>query len=84
GLVRVFAACLEALDQFVVYRDFGADAHHLETRFEVEKLRFERWGEAVGFQQGRFFDGNDSALEDPQTRSTVERLLSNIEQTCNK
>ncbi|KAK0718684.1 hypothetical protein B0T26DRAFT_856403, partial [Lasiosphaeria miniovina] len=83
-LVHLFSACLQALDQFMVYREFGADAHHLETRFVAEKFRFEQWGMAVGFQQGKFFNGNDSALEDPQALSGVEQLLSSIKEICSK
>ncbi len=67
-----------------MYRDLGVDSNRLEIQFEAQKFRFENWGTAVGFQQGRLVNGNDSALEDPQTRSAVERLFSDIKATCDK
>ncbi|ORY56379.1 ankyrin-1, partial [Pseudomassariella vexata] len=48
GLVSLFSNCLDVLDKFEAYRDFGTDLHYVATQFEAEKLRFEKWGHAVG------------------------------------
>jgi len=79
GLAGLFSTCLEALDKFDSYRDFGTDLRHLATQFEADKLRFEKWGQAVGVQQDQALDHHE-ALDDLQIRRTIDNLLSSIKQ----
>ncbi|KAH8879064.1 hypothetical protein GQ53DRAFT_856395 [Thozetella sp. PMI_491] len=51
GLLGLFSTCLEAVERVDAYREFGRDSHHLATRFEAERLRFQQWGRAVGIAQ---------------------------------
>jgi hypothetical protein len=74
-LVGLFNTCVEVLDDFDVCADLGNDSHYLATQFEAEKRRFQKWVTTVGFPRGRLIDNHDSALKDPHTYSTIEKLL---------
>ena len=82
GLAGLFSACVDVIEKFDAYRDFGIDSRSLSAQFEADKLRFEKWGRAVGFDQGKLLDDHYEGLNDPPTSSTVGSLLSSIREIC--
>ncbi|KFA81732.1 hypothetical protein S40288_05985 [Stachybotrys chartarum IBT 40288] len=69
GLAGLFSSCLEAIDTVTEYRSFASDSG------------LERWGHDVGFENGRLSADHDQRLDDTQTRSVVENLLTIINGT---
>ncbi|KAF2469631.1 ankyrin-1, partial [Lindgomyces ingoldianus] len=57
ALVSLFSTCLEALEKLDNYKNFQIDSHHLAAQFEVDKLRFEKWGLAVGTAKFLWING---------------------------
>lgn len=82
ALSSLFNSCLETLDTFDSWRDFGGDWRFLAARFKAEKLRLEQWGQSVGFELGGLLDDHHKALDDPRTLSTVKELLAAIQDVC--
>ncbi|KAJ5761766.1 uncharacterized protein N7511_005148 [Penicillium nucicola] len=82
GLAGLFNTCLDVLEKFDSWRDFGSESRSLAAQFKVHKLRLEKWGQAVGFEQRDLSDGHDKLLDDPRTLSIVEELLSAIRDIC--
>lgn len=81
GLAGLFSTCLEALDKFDSYKDFGTDFRHLAAQFYADKHRLEKWGEAVGVLRDQTLDSDPHpAFSDPKTHSTVEKLLTSIKE----
>ncbi|KAK2016068.1 ankyrin-1, partial [Colletotrichum eremochloae] len=54
GLAGLFSTCLEAVQKIDSYKNFGRDSRFLEAQFNASKHRFTEWGQAVGFENGRF------------------------------
>ncbi|RYP59586.1 hypothetical protein DL769_008467 [Monosporascus sp. CRB-8-3] len=82
GLAGLFSSCLEAVEKVHSYRAFGSDSHTLDAQFKAEKLRFEQWGRAVGFDQGKLSADHHHALDDPDTSSAARDLLLIIQNIC--
>lgn len=82
GLAGLFSTCLNALEKFDSWKDFGRDSRSLAAQFRAHKLRLEQWGQAVGFKQGSLSDEHDKLLDDPRILSIVEELLSAIKNIC--
>lgn len=78
GLAGLFSSCLDVLERFDSWKDFSNDSRALAARFEADKLRFEKWGQAVGVGQKDLLDYHHETLNDPRTLATVEGLLSVI------
>lgn len=82
GLAGLFSSCLEAVERFESWRNFGDESRSLATHFEAEKLRLERWGQAVGFNQGTISRNHHDALDDPRIIARISEHLSIIENVC--
>ena len=82
GLVGLFNTCLDILDKFDLWRDYGSESRSLTAQFKAHKIQLERWGQAVGLGKDGLLDQHDKLLDDPQTLSTVKELLSAIRDIC--
>ncbi|CAG9988781.1 unnamed protein product [Clonostachys byssicola] len=82
GLVGLFNTCLDVVARVDAYRDFGFDSRSLAAQFEADKLRFERWGRAVGLEQGKLSTNYHPGLAEQSTRSVVAHLISTIQEVC--
>ncbi|CAG9986134.1 unnamed protein product [Clonostachys byssicola] len=83
GLAGLFSTCLDALDKTQQYRNSAEDMHHLETQFQAENLRFQQWGRDIGLQRGETLkEGHHKALEDVDTRKTIQEILQIIYTLC--
>lgn len=78
GLVGLFNTCLDLLDMFNSWRDCGSHLRLLVAEFQAQKLRFENWGHAVGFEQGALSDHHSRHLDNPCILWTVQALLLSI------
>lgn len=79
GLLSLFKTCLEVIETFDNYKNSRTDSYRLTAQFEADRLRFEKWGRAVGFEQGEETEGPHEALNDPRMYSTVKNVLSAIQ-----
>ncbi|KAJ5352213.1 hypothetical protein N7452_001187 [Penicillium brevicompactum] len=82
GLVGLFNTCLDILDKFDSWRDYGSESRSLTAQFKAHKIQLERWGLAVGLGKDGLSDQHDKLLDDPHTLLTVEELLSAIRDVC--
>ncbi|GKT46154.1 heterokaryon incompatibility protein S [Colletotrichum spaethianum] len=82
GLAGLFSSCLEAVEKFDSYKNFGRDSRSLATQFDADKHRFEQWGRAVGFEKGKLADHHHPALDDGQKMAIVHKLLASIQDFC--
>ncbi|KAK2027923.1 hypothetical protein LX32DRAFT_640428 [Colletotrichum zoysiae] len=82
GLAGLFSTCLEAVQKFNSYKNFGRDSRFLASQFDADKHRFEEWGRAVGFKDGRLSDSHHPALDDVQKLEVVYGLLGSIQVFC--
>ncbi|CAH0034152.1 unnamed protein product [Clonostachys rhizophaga] len=73
GLAGLFNTCLDVVARVDAYRDFGFDSRSLAAQFEADKVRFERWGRAVGLEQGKLSTNYHPGLAEQSTRSEVCR-----------
>jgi hypothetical protein len=82
GLAGLFSSCLEVVERFDSWKDFGHESRSLTTHYEAQKLLLHKWGQAVGFDRGMMSPCHHEALDDPVTRSRVWEHLSAIETIC--
>lgn len=82
GLAGLFNTCLELVDKIDSWKDFGNESRSLAAQFETHKIRLERWGQAVGFEQGHLSSNHDKLLDDPRTLSNIQTLLLAIKDIC--
>ncbi|KAJ6083040.1 hypothetical protein N7467_007175 [Penicillium canescens] len=82
GLAGLFNTCLDVLNKFDSWSDYGSESRSLTARFKAHKLQLEKWGRAIGFENGILSDEHDQYLDDPRTLSTVKELLSAIQDIC--
>jgi hypothetical protein len=50
------------------------------AQFEADKLLFHKWGKNVGIDKNALSDKHHRNLDDPQTVSSVEKILSSIQE----
>lgn len=82
GLAGVFSVCLDAVERFDAWKNFGDELATLRVRVEVQRLRLDKWGQAVGLKQSSASDvegHHHPALEDARTSRTVKTLLTTIQ-----
>lgn len=79
NLAAQFETCLKALDNFGSNLNFETDLPHRASDFEAAKLDFKNWCQAISLEQGMVSDDRHKVLDDPQTRSTIEKILFAIE-----
>ena len=82
GLVGTFTACVDCFDYIRVGRRLGFDYETLVIKLDVIRLRFTRWGKAVGMGQG---DENlvtaqlkDTIAASDEDFETIKRILGQI------
>lgn len=80
GLVGLFSTCLEALDKVDSWRNYEYESGSLDAQFRVQKILFQRWGEAVGLGT-KDIDGKEKEISsDPDACEIVKKLLQSIKQ----
>jgi hypothetical protein len=82
GLAGLFSTCLDVIDRVDTWRNFAVESQALRTRLETEKLRLEKWGEAVGFKNGQLSHSHSEAFDDPRILSRVHEQLLAIRNVC--
>ncbi|PIG89754.1 ankyrin [Aspergillus arachidicola] len=50
GLFGLFNTCLDVANKYDEWKDFGSESRCLTAQFEAQKLRLQKWGEAVGVE----------------------------------
>ncbi|KAJ5787905.1 hypothetical protein N7457_002895 [Penicillium paradoxum] len=82
GIAGLFNTCLDLVDKFESWKDFENESHSLDTQFETHKIRLERWGKTIGFEQGSLANNHHKLLDEPRTLSNIQDLLLAIENVC--
>lgn len=82
GLAGLFSACLDAVERFDSWKHFSEESRTLSSRWETQKVRIKRWGQAVGIDNTEATPEQHEALKDPKIASTVREHLSIIENLC--
>jgi hypothetical protein len=82
GLAGLFSTCLDVFDRVDTWRNFAVESQTLRTRLETEKLRLEKWGEAVGFVNGQLSHSHSEAFDDPRILPRVHEQLLAIRNIC--
>ncbi|KAI0199187.1 prion-inhibition and propagation-domain-containing protein [Astrocystis sublimbata] len=78
GLVGIFSTCLDIVERWDSYKDFGVEFGSLVARFKADKIRFRQWGQLVGIDKSKHGDGYHKALDDPSIRRVVDEILQSI------
>jgi hypothetical protein len=82
GLAGLFSSCLEAVQRFGSWKDYGSEWKSVAAQFEAERILLERWGQAVGLQYSSSAGKHHGALDNPRICSNVTQLLHLIEDLC--
>lgn len=82
GLAGLFNSCLEAVGKVQSYRSFTVDSQELDAQLNAERIRFEQWGQQVGFSRGQVSASHHHALDNPKTSCAVEDLFFIIRRIC--
>ena len=83
ALASLFSTCLEVVEKLESYKAFTKDHYALDVSFRATRLRLERWGQAVGFDnEGKLADHYHDALKDPAILSMVREILTVIKDLC--
>ncbi|KAI0815408.1 prion-inhibition and propagation-domain-containing protein [Xylaria sp. FL0064] len=77
-LIGIFSTCLDIVERWDSYKDFGAEFGSLVARFKADKIRFRQWGQRVGIDKSKHGDGYHKALDDPSIRPVVDEILQCI------
>jgi hypothetical protein len=78
GLIGLFSSCLDIVERWDSYKDFGVESGSLIARFVADRVRFQQWGQSVGIDKGRHGDDYYKALDNPLFRSAVDQILQSI------
>ncbi|KAI0509464.1 prion-inhibition and propagation-domain-containing protein [Xylaria bambusicola] len=78
GLIGIFSTCLDIVERWDSYKDFGVESGSLIARFRADRVRFQQWGQRVGIDKGKHGDGYHKALDDPLIRPVVDQILQSI------
>ncbi|KAJ5266606.1 hypothetical protein N7478_009414 [Penicillium angulare] len=81
SLAGLFSTCLDVVDRFGSFKEFGNESRALNAQFKAQKLRLESWGQAAGFQ-GKLLEKHNRLLDDRRIYATVEELLLAIKAVC--
>ena len=76
GLVGVFTTCMDVLDRYDAYKEFGLEARNLTARFDGEKLRLRRWAEEMGIPNGEWKKSPNHWLQNPKNEMVVMTLMN--------
>ena len=80
GLSGLFSTCLDVIERVESYKDFGIESRSISSRFEADKLLFQRWAQKIGISDGRLKEDHHKGLDDPETALMVEKLLLSIQE----
>jgi Prion-inhibition and propagation len=80
GLASLYNTCLDILDKVDSYKEYGIDSRSIIAQFEADKLLFRKWGKSVGIDQDMLLDNHHANLEDPETATSVARILSSVQE----
>ncbi|KAM5349987.1 hypothetical protein ACJ41O_006492 [Fusarium nematophilum] len=81
-LAGLFSSCLEAVDKVQTDRSFGSDSHVLDARFKAAKVRLEKWGRCVGFNEKALSEDHQPALDDRNISAAVQDIFQIINTLC--
>lgn len=83
GLAGLFKICQEAIEKFKAYRHFENESRNIMTVFDVDKLRYRKWAEYVGFADNELNDKHHASLDDGEVAWLISRILSIIQEILN-
>jgi hypothetical protein len=78
SLAGIFSTCLDVVERIDSYKDFGVDSRALISQFNADRLLFQQWGEAVGFDKNILKNVHHQNLDNPATFAAVQNLLVSI------
>ncbi|KAI1420295.1 prion-inhibition and propagation-domain-containing protein [Xylaria sp. FL1777] len=79
GLASLFSTCLDLVESWSSYKDFGFESGSIRARFVADRVRFRRWGQLVGIVDGKRESKYHPALDDPAIQSAIGLILHNIQ-----
>ena len=71
----LFSVCMDIVERYQAYKDFGIEARSAVSRFEADKIRLKRWAEDVGIQDGNFSDCHDPRLDREDIQKAIKGIL---------
>ncbi|KAE8314329.1 hypothetical protein BDV41DRAFT_221143 [Aspergillus transmontanensis] len=79
GLCGLFNTCLDVVNKYDAWKDFGSESRCLTAQFEAQKLRLQKWGEAVVVEHEsvstiKDICGKEDALSAPISRAQPSSL----------
>jgi hypothetical protein len=80
GLAGIFSVCLDVIEKVDSYKDFGIESRSIVAQFEADKILFQKWGKNVGIDKHVLAADHHRNLDDRQTFSGVEKILSSIKE----
>ncbi|WZH39190.1 NACHT domain-containing protein [Fusarium acuminatum] len=80
GLAGLFTSCLEIVQRYDTYKTASRDKRSLDVQQQGAIYRLKHWGISVGIQDGRLSDNHHPTLDNPETITLVNALLSNIKE----
>jgi hypothetical protein len=80
GLVGVFTSCLEFVQRYDTYKTASRDKRSLDVQQQGAIYRLKHWGISVGIKDGKLSNNHHPALDNPETITLVNDLLSNIKE----
>jgi Prion-inhibition and propagation len=80
GLAGLYNTCLDVIDKVDSYKEYGIESRSMIAQFEADKLLFQKWGKNVGIDKNVLLDKHHRNLDDPQTVSSIEKILSSIQE----
>jgi len=80
GLTGLYSTCLDVIDKVDAYKEYGIESRSMIAQFEADKLLFQNWGKSVGIDKNKLSDNHHENLDDPRTVSSVEKILSSIQE----
>lgn len=80
GLVGLFNACKEAVEQVDSFRHFGFESRQIMARFDADKFLFQRWADHVGITNNKLKDAHHTDLDKFEVALTISRTLSSIQE----
>ncbi|KAI2633858.1 hypothetical protein GGS21DRAFT_115997 [Xylaria nigripes] len=79
GLAGIFSTCLDIVEKWDSYKEFGVESKALMARFVSDRALFVEWGERTGLAKGRLENKYHRTFDRPPTREAVGKVLKSIE-----
>ena len=83
GLVTLFSACQDAIEQIDTYKSFGLESRSLKAEFDLTSKIFQNWAKNVGISGTKIRESHHPSLDDPSTASLVRQTLESIGEIFN-